>query len=94
MNIDPIAEATSANRIKAAATILGSQQAFASPGTTYSSGDVIGAAEGMTKREYIATQIAAGICACSGAWPSGADGDELANRAVTIADALLRELAR
>src|SRR5688572_4478435 len=44
---------------------------------------------GLTKLEYAAIQIAAGICACSGSWPSGNDADELAFRAVRIAQSVL-----
>jgi hypothetical protein len=44
---------------------------------------------GLTKLEYAAVQIAAGICACSGSWPGGNDADELASRAVLIAKAVL-----
>lgn len=43
---------------------------------------------GLTKREYIAAQIAAGLCACS-----SYDGDVAAN-AVKITDRLLAELAK
>ena len=49
---------------------------------------------GLTKREYMATQIAAGICSTGPGWPSSSDGYAIAERAVDIADALLAALER
>jgi hypothetical protein len=52
-------------------------------------------ADGLTKREYIATQIAAAVSGTGPGWPSH-EGDEkwIAQYAVKAADALLAELAK
>ena len=49
---------------------------------------------GLTKREYFAAQIAAGMCAYHGTFGSNSGAGDVAERAAQVADALLTELAK
>lgn len=70
------------------------ESAFPNQPCVYPNGQVQEGTFGLTKREYIATQIVAGICASSRTWPSASDSEYLAVTAVAVADALLAELAK
>lgn len=65
----------------------GQESAFSLPHVPMPNGDISLGVPGLTKREYAAIQIAAGLTDSYGA-------AFVAQRAVEIADALLRELAK
>ena len=73
--------------------MMSNESAFPHPKTNGPYGEDLKVYEGLTKREYMATHILAGLMACAFK-PDNISYKEAAIAAVTMADALIEEIKK